>query len=163
MYFLLYFSSRLRSLDCLQNIQSMRSRGSHGLPGWISMARYQQRRKHTSYSHVLNLSYSHVTSHESSNGVFCKTNVSTNGSTTFAAAWTVSSSTMALSTLDVVSQTGVPSVVCSTTNLGQVWRDTAFADESRFYLPHHDDYIRVWRHCRELMLRACTRHRHAGL
>ncbi|GFV12637.1 hypothetical protein TNCV_4425901 [Trichonephila clavipes] len=58
------------------------------------------------YPHGFNGSCSHVTSPESRIGVVCKTtHVYTNSSTTFAAAWTLSSETMAAATLDAASQT----------------------------------------------------------
>ena len=60
----------------------------------------------------LNGPFSHTTSHEPRNRVFLKTaRLYMNSSITFAAAYTVSSKTMALATLDVTSQTETPSMV----------------------------------------------------
>ena len=71
-----------------------------------------------SYPHGLNEVYIHITSPESRNNVVWKTaNVSTNISTMFAAAWTVNLATIVLATLDATSQTGMPWMVCSTTNV----------------------------------------------
>ncbi|GFV98323.1 transposable element Tcb1 transposase [Trichonephila clavipes] len=42
------------------------------------------------------------------------------------------------------------------------WNEVAFNDESRICLQHHNDWIRVWRHCGERMLNSCVMHRHTG-
>ncbi|GFS75946.1 transposable element Tc1 transposase [Trichonephila clavipes] len=99
------------------------------------------------YPHDLNGSCSHVTSPESRIWVVCKTiNVCTNSSTTFAAAWTLSSETMAAATLDAASQTGVFNGVIN----------------DRFCLQHQDGRIRVRWHCGERTFAAYIRHRHIG-
>ncbi|GFU38571.1 uncharacterized protein TNCV_4391181 [Trichonephila clavipes] len=63
--------------------------------------------------------------------------VCTNSSTTFAAAWTLSSETMATATLDAASQTEATSM-------------------------HQNGHIRVRWHQDERTLAACNRHRHTG-
>ncbi|GFV72666.1 hypothetical protein TNCV_411851 [Trichonephila clavipes] len=66
----------------------------------------------TCYSHGLNGSCSHITSPESKISVVCKTtSICTNISETIAAAWILSSETMAAATLDTASQTGAFSLV----------------------------------------------------
>ena len=68
--------------------------------------------------HELIGSYSHVTSFESRNGVDCNTTcVCKKNSMTIAASGTVNSVTMASSSLDARSQTGMPSMMCSIANL----------------------------------------------
>ncbi|UYV62987.1 hypothetical protein LAZ67_2002751 [Cordylochernes scorpioides] len=42
------------------------------------------------------------------------------------------------------------------------WNEIVFTDEARFYLQHHDGWIRVWRHSGERMLNSCVMHRHTG-
>ncbi|GFW68113.1 transposable element Tcb1 transposase [Trichonephila clavipes] len=42
------------------------------------------------------------------------------------------------------------------------WNEVVFNDESRIFLQHHDNRIRVWRHRREGMLNSCVMHRHTG-
>ncbi|GFX96176.1 uncharacterized protein TNCV_2290651 [Trichonephila clavipes] len=80
-----------------------------------------------------------------------------------AAAWTLSSKTMAAATLDAASQTGVSSIVASTTNLGtRMERCHIFSGESRFCLQYQDCQIRDWRYRDERTLAACIRHRHTG-
>ncbi|GFY00203.1 hypothetical protein TNCV_2835601 [Trichonephila clavipes] len=55
---------------------------------------------------------------------YCWENVRTNSSPTSAAAWTLSSKTMAAATLDAAFQTGVS----STTSLMPEWRHVTFSD-----------------------------------
>ncbi|UYV85185.1 Transposase [Cordylochernes scorpioides] len=43
------------------------------------------------------------------------------------------------------------------------WNEIVFTDESRFYLQHHDGWIRVWRHRGERLLNSCVMHRHTVL
>ncbi|GFV09833.1 transposable element Tcb1 transposase [Trichonephila clavipes] len=42
------------------------------------------------------------------------------------------------------------------------WNEVVFTDESHICLTHHDDRIRVWRHCGERMLNGCVMHHHTG-
>ncbi|GFW12563.1 transposable element Tcb1 transposase [Trichonephila clavipes] len=42
------------------------------------------------------------------------------------------------------------------------WNEVVFTDESRICLQHHDDQIRVWRHCGERVLNSCVMHRYTG-
>ncbi|GFV38397.1 transposable element Tcb1 transposase [Trichonephila clavipes] len=42
------------------------------------------------------------------------------------------------------------------------WNDIVFTDESRIFLQHHDDRIRVWRHNGERVLNCCVMHHPTG-
>ena len=120
-----HYSRRLKSLDGVQNMKSICSEVSYGTPCWISASLcHWHPRKQISYPHDFNGSNNPVTSSDSGNEVFCKTNVFTGNSMTFATAWTVNSETTALVPFDATSQTGAPSMVYSRTNLdaGMAWR-----------------------------------------
>ncbi|GFW32448.1 hypothetical protein TNCV_676071 [Trichonephila clavipes] len=72
--------------------------------------------------------------------VFKTTSVCTNSSMTFAAAWTLSSETIAVATLDAASQTGAASQWGSAYSIKMV----------------------AWWHRDERTLAECIRHRHTG-
>ncbi|GFV03462.1 hypothetical protein TNCV_5060031 [Trichonephila clavipes] len=96
-------------------------------------------RKQACYPHGLNGSHSHGMSPESRISVVRKTTSACNNcSTTFAAAWTLSSDTIAAATLDSASQTGASSM-------------------------HQDGRISVRCPCGERTLAEFIRHRHTGL
>ena len=114
------FSCCLRSRDCLQNMESMGSRGYTGISVYCY---HKQPRTQTSYPHRLNRLYSHITSSESKMGQFARQKVPV--------------------------QKVILKCYITDKEYPQWWTRMQewhgmFSDKSPFCLEHHDGPIHVW-------------------